>query len=306
MNRREALGVLAGAAAGWTAPAQAAPSVPSAPSPLATRKIPSSGELLPVIGLGTWQTFDVGASAQARQPLEAVLSEFARLGGRVLDSSPMYGSAEQVAGDLASKLGIRKQLFVATKVWTTGRAAGVRQMEESMARLQARPIDLMQVHNLHDVSTHLATLREWKRQGIVRHIGVTHYAASAHDQLVRLIAAEAVDFIQINYSVGEREAEQRLLPLARERGIAVIANRPFAGGELIRSLLGKPLPDWARDIDCTSWAQLLLKFVVSHGAITCAIPATSKVGHLRDNMGAGLGRMPDDKQRALIARLALA
>ncbi len=300
MNRRNAIGALAGVAAGWTGPAMAA-------SPaLMTRKIPSSGELLPVIGLGTWQTFDVGASAQARQPLEAVLSEFARLGGRVLDSSPMYGSSEQVAGELASKLGIRKQLFMATKVWTTGRAAGIRQMEESMTRLQARPIDLMQVHNLHDVSTHLATLREWKRQGIVRHIGVTHYAASAHEQLVRLITAEAVDFIQINYSVGEREAEQRLLPLARERGVAVIANRPFVGGELIRSLRATPLPEWAREIDCSSWAQLLLKFVVSHGAITCAIPATSKVSHLRDNMGAGLGRMPDEKQRALIARLALA
>ncbi|MBC7686196.1 MAG: aldo/keto reductase [Bdellovibrionales bacterium] len=267
-----------------------------------TRTIPASGELLPVIGMGSWQTFNVGHKAEDRLALENVLREFVALGGRVLDSSPMYGSAEQVAGDLAAKLGIRNKLFIATKVWTYGKEAGVRQMEESMARLHAKPIDLMQVHNLQDVATHLSTLREWKRAGIVRHIGVTHYTAGAHEEMARLIAAQPVDFIQINYSAGEREAERRLLPLARERGIAVIASRPFVGGDVFRRLRSKPLPAWSNEIGCSSWAQLLLKFVVSHPAITCAIPATSKLEHLRDNMQAGTGRMPDKKLRAMIAK----
>ena len=269
-------------------------------------KIPSSGELLPVIGLGTWQTFNVGHKAEERLVLEQVLREFVTLGGSVLDSSPMYGAAEQVAGDLAFKMGIRSKLFIATKVWTYGREAGIRQMEESMDKLRARPIDLMQVHNLQDVHTHLATLRDWKRQGLVRHIGVTHYMAGAHEEVARLIKSEQVDFIQINYSAGEREAEQRLLPLARERGVAVIASRPFVGGDVFRRLRSRPLPPWAADIDCRSWAQLLLKFVVSHPAVTCAIPATGKLEHLRDNMQAGYGRMPDEAQRALIARLVAA
>jgi diketogulonate reductase-like aldo/keto reductase len=293
MNRRDALGALAGLA--LVVPAGAA-------GPMAARRVPSSGELLPVIGMGTWQTFNVGRKAEERQVVEQVLAEFVALGGRVLDSSPMYGAAEQVAGDLAQKLGIRNKLFIASTVWTFGREAGIRQMEESMAKLHARPIDLMQVNNMLDVQTHLVTLREWKRAGLVRHIGVTHYMAAAHEEVARLIAAEQIDFIQINYSVGEREAEQRLLPLARERGVAVIASRPFVGGDVFRRLRGKPLPAWAAEIDCSSWAQLLLKFVVSHPAITCAIPSTSKVEHLRENMRAGHGRMPDEKLRAMIAR----
>jgi diketogulonate reductase-like aldo/keto reductase len=297
MNRRGAICTLAGAVASLSGPASAAGA-----SAMITRKIPSSGELLPVIGMGTWQTFNIGHKAEERQALEQVLREFVTLGGRVLDSSPMYGAAEQVAGDLAFKMGLRSKLFIATKVWTYGREAGIRQMEESMAKLRANPIDLMQVHNLQDVQTHLTTLREWKRQGMVRHIGVTHYVAGAHDEVARLIKSEQVDFIQINYSAGEREAEQRLLPLARERGVAVIASRPFVGGDVFRRLRSKPLPGWAADIDCSSWAQLLLKFVVSHPAVTCAIPATGKLDHLRDNMRAGFGRMPDEAQRALIAR----
>jgi len=301
MKRRAVICTLAGAVAGLagSAPASAAPS-------MITHKIPSSGELLPVIGLGTWQTFNVGHKAEERLVLEQVLREFVTLGGSVLDSSPMYGAAEQVAGDLAFKMGIRSKLFIATKVWTYGREAGIRQMEESMDKLRARPIDLMQVHNLQDVHTHLATLRDWKRQGLVRHIGVTHYMAGAHEEVARLIKSEQVDFIQINYSAGEREAEQRLLPLARERGVAVIASRPFVGGDVFRRLRSRPLPPWAADIDCRSWAQLLLKFVVSHPAVTCAIPATGKLEHLRDNMQAGYGRMPDEAQRALIARLVAA
>jgi diketogulonate reductase-like aldo/keto reductase len=305
MNRRDALrriAAAAGMAGSFTFPVSV---FAQGRSMMATRKIPSSGESLPVIGLGTWQTFDVGAGSVGRAPLEAVLKEFAALGGKLIDSSPMYGNSESVAGDLMAKLALRENLFIASKVWTSGKQDGIAQMNASMEKLRAKPIDLMQVHNLLDVETHLATLREWKGQGIVRHIGVTHYTASAHDAVARVIAKHPVDFIQINYSVGEREAEQRLLPLAKEQGVAVIANRPFAGGDLFRRVRAKPLPPWAVGIDCTSWAQLLLKFVVSHPAITCAIPATSKVEHLRDNMKAGYGRMPDEMLRARIAAEAL-
>lgn len=268
------------------------------------RPVPSTGELLPAIGLGTWQTFDVGSDAAARAALEQVLSAFVAAGGRVIDSSPMYGSAEEVAGDIAARLGIRDRLFIATKVWTHGKTAGVRQMEESRRKLRAAKLDLIQVHNLVDARNHLATLRDWKRQGRIRYIGITHYTASGHDEVARLLRTEDVDFVQINYSVGERDAERGLLPLAMDRGVAVIANRPFAGGDVIRRLRDRPLPPWAADIDCGSWAQLLLKFVVGHPALTCAIPATSKLSHLQDNMKAGLGRMPSDKQRALIAEAA--
>jgi diketogulonate reductase-like aldo/keto reductase len=265
------------------------------------RPIPSTGERLPVIGLGTWQTFDVGADAVTRAPLEEVLRAFVQLGGKLIDSSPMYGRAETVAGELIAKNSIRDKLFVATKVWTSGKDAGIAQMEDSIAKLRAKPIDLMQVHNLLDMETHLRTLADWKRQGRVRYIGVTHYTPSAYAAVAKAIETHTVDFLQINYSVGEREAEARLLPMARERGIAVIVNRPFAGGGLIRRLSAMPVPAWAAEIDCGSWAQLLLKFVISHPAVTCAIPATSKIEHLRDNMAAGVGRMPDEKMRALIA-----
>jgi len=266
-----------------------------------TRAIPSSGKVVPVIGLGTWQTFDVGTSAAARAPLESVLAAFVEMGGRVIDSSPMYGSSEQVVGDLVAKLGLRSQLFLATKVWTSGKARGIEQMEDSLRKLRTRNIELLQVHNLLDVRTHLDTLREWKREGRVRYIGVTHYTAGSHADVARLVESVPIDFIQINYSVGERDVERRLLPLARERGVAVIANRPFAGGDLLRRLRSKPLPDWAAEVDSVSWAQLLLKFVVSHPAIACAIPATSRVEHLRDNMKAGYGKLPNEELRARIA-----
>jgi diketogulonate reductase-like aldo/keto reductase len=271
------------------------------PQTMLTRPILSSGERLPVIGLGTWQAFDVGADAAARAPLEDVLRAFVQLGGKLIDSSPMYGRSETVAGDLIAKIGAREKLFVATKVWTSGKDAGIAQMEDSIGKLRAKPIDLMQVHNLLDMETHLHTLAEWKKQGRVRYVGVTHYTPSAYAAVAKAIEAHKMDFLQINYSVGEREAEQRLLPMARERGIAVIVNRPFAGGGLIRRLNSLPVPAWAAEIDCTSWAQLLLKFVVSHPAVTCAIPATSKIEHLRDNMAAGSGKMPDEKMRAMIA-----
>jgi diketogulonate reductase-like aldo/keto reductase len=270
-------------------------------SAILTRPIPATGEPLPVVGLGTWQTFDVGASPVDRAPLEEVLGAFVEVGGRVVDSSPMYGQSEQVVGDIAAKLGVHPKLFMATKVWTTGKTAGIRQMEDSMRKLRAPRIDLMQVHNLVDVDAHLATLEEWKRAGRVRYVGITHYTAGGHDAVARLVASRALDFVQINYSVGEREAERRLLPLAQERRTAVIANRPFAGGDLFARLRRKLLPAWAAEIDCDSWAQVLLKFVVSHPAVTCAIPATSRADHLRDNMKAAFGRLPDAALRARIA-----
>jgi diketogulonate reductase-like aldo/keto reductase len=266
--------------------------------------VPATGEAVPAIGLGTWPAFDVGAERPARARLAEVLAAFVGLGGRVVDTSPMYGRAEEVIGELTAAAGLRPRLFVATKVWTSGRAAGQRQMEESERRLRARPIDLLQVHNLLDVETHLDTLTGWKREGRVRYVGITHYSASAHEAVARVLGSRPVDFLQINYSVGEREAERRLLPMATEHGIAVIANRPFAAGGLLRRLRTKPLPVWASEIDCESWPQLLLKFVVSHPAITCAIPATSNVAHLRDNMKAGEGRMPDGSLRPRIAAVA--
>lgn len=254
-----------------------------------------------MIGLGTWQSFDVGSDAAAHAPLEEVLGAFVALGGSVVDSSPMYGRAEQVVGGILAKLDLRERLFVATKVWTSGKAAGIRQMAESERKLRARPLDLMQVHNLLDVEAHLDTLEGWKREGRVRYVGVTHYTAGAHEAVARVISSRAVDFVQINYSVGEREAESRVLPLARDLGVAVIANRPFATGELLRRLRARPLPAWAAEIGCESWPQILLKFVVSHPAVTCAIPATSNVEHLKENMGAGRGRLPDERLRARIA-----
>jgi diketogulonate reductase-like aldo/keto reductase len=266
------------------------------------RRLPGGEESLPIIGLGTWRTFDVSASPSAREPLKEVLRAFVRLGGRVVDSSPMYGKSESVVGDLAAELGLQKQLFLATKVWTSGRDAGIRQMEESFRRLRAQRVDLMQVHNLVDWRTHLATLRRWKEQGKIRYIGVTHYSAGAYDQLARVLDGEEMDFVQLNYSIAERDAERRLLPLAAEKRIGVLVNRPFAEGGLFSKVRGKPLPPWATEIGCASWAQFLLKFVVSHPAVTCAIPATSKVQHLTDNMQAGMEPLADAAMRERMAR----
>ena len=304
MNRRDALRLLCTAAGiAMICPPQgdASESIPAPMGAMLSRKIPASGELLPAIGLGTSRTFDVGRSAAERAPLEEVVSSFVGLGGKLVDSSPMYGNAEEVVGDLAAKLGLRPQLFLATKVWTSGKQAGMAQMEDSMRKLRSERIDLMQVHNLLDVDTHLDTLEAWKREGRIRYTGITHYTAGGQPEVARIVAARPLDFIQINYSVAERDAEQRLFPLARDRGVAVIVNRPFGAGGLLRRVAGRPLPEWAADIDCTSWAQLLLKFVVSHPAVTCAIPATSKAAHLRDNMRAGFGRLPDQELRERIA-----
>jgi diketogulonate reductase-like aldo/keto reductase len=267
------------------------------------RPIPRTAESLPVIGLGTWQTFDVGSSESARAPLRDVLRELVRGGGNVVDSSPMYGQSEIVVGDLAAELNLHKELFLATKVWTSGREAGIRQMEQSFQHLRTKRMDLMQVHNLVDWRTHLVTLRQWKEQGKVRYIGVTHYTASAYDELAQVLKSEELDFVQINYSIIEREAERRILPLAEERRIAVLVNRPFAQSGLFRKVRGKSLPAWAKEIGCASWAQFFLKFVVSHPTVTCAIPGTGNVQHLIDNMQAGMPPLPDQATRERMARL---
>ena len=261
------------------------------------RGIPSSGEKLPVIGLGSWQTFDVGDSPKERAPLDQVLRSFLKARGTVIDSSPMYGRSEQVIGDLLTGFGSHSPVFLATKVWTRGKQAGIESMERSLARMQTKRIDLMQVHNLLDLDTHLAILREWKEKGRIRYVGVTHYNSSAYAEMEKVLRNEKLDFLQINYSIAEREAEERILPLAQERGVAVLINRPFGGGDLFRQVRSKPLPEWAAEFDCRSWAQFLLKWIVAHPAVTCAIPATSKLNHLVDNMGAGMGRLPDAKIR---------
>ena len=265
------------------------------------REIGPTAEPLPVIGLGTWQTFDVGGSTRERATLEACVAELAAGGGRVIDSSPMYGRAEAVVGDIVAALGIRDRLFIATKVWTSGRQRGIDQMTESMRKLRLTQVDLMQVHNLVDVRTHLETLRDWKADGRVRYVGVTHYAAGAHGDVAKVLETEPVDFVQINYAVTEREAERRILPMALERGIAVIANRPFGAGNALGVVRGRPVPPWASEVGCTTWAQLMLKFVVSHPAVTCAIPATSSLSHLQDNLQAGSAPMPDEALRQRIA-----
>jgi diketogulonate reductase-like aldo/keto reductase len=270
------------------------------------RRIPSSGETIAAIGLGTWRTFDVGTAATERAPRKEVLKTFADLGGRVIDSSPMYGAAESVIGDLAADLAVGDKLFLATKVWTSGRDAGVAQMEQSLRRLRSRRLDLMQIHNLLDWRTHLRTLQEWKQAGRIRYLGVTHYTASAYDELERVLRGETLDFVQVNYSVGEREAERRILPLARDRGIAVLANRPFAEGGLFQRVRGRALPAWAAELDCESWAQLFLKWILAHPAVTCVIPATSRPEHLVDNMKAGVGDLPGAASRERMAALATA
>ena len=280
-----------------------APAVTAQAATQLRRVIPRSGEQIPAVGLGTWQTFDVGGSDAERAPLREVLKRFVALGGTVIDSSPMYGESETVVGDLAGETGVHKSLFLATKVWTSGRDAGIRQMETSLKRLRTPKLDLMQVHNLVDWQTHLKTLRGWKEQGRVRYLGITHYTESAYADLERVMRAEKPEFVQLNYSIVSRIAEQRLLPLAQELGIAVLVNRPFEKAGLFGKVRDKALPAWAAEFDCASWAQFFLKFILSHPAVTCAIPATSKVKHLEDNMQAGLGRLPDAATREKMAQL---
>jgi diketogulonate reductase-like aldo/keto reductase len=261
-------------------------------------RIMDRGKQVFPIGLGTWQTFDVPKPGYA--PLREVLGEFVTLGGQVVDSSPMYGRSEEVLGELTVELGVREKLFVATKVWISGRQAGIAQMNDSERKLRGK-VDLMQVHNLLDVDTHLETLRDWKNAGRIRFIGITHYTSGAYDALIRILGRGGIDFLQVNYSLAEREAEQRVLPFARDHGVAVLINRPFGGGSLFREVRNKPLPAFAKELGAESWAELFLRFVVSHPAVTCAIPATSKVEHLRRNMRAGKGPMADEGMRRRVA-----
>jgi diketogulonate reductase-like aldo/keto reductase len=264
------------------------------------RKIPSSGEMLPVVGCGTWRTFDVGGKPADRAPLAEVLKVMFDSGGSVIDSSPMYGAAEGVVGDLLAAAGTRDKAFIATKVWTSGRDNGIAQMKKSMALLKTDRLDLMQIHNLVDWRVHLPTLRAWKTEGRIRYLGVTHYTQSAHEELEAVLRAEKWDFVQINYALDDRAVERRLLPAAAERGTAVIVNQPFGGGGLLRKLSGRKLPAWAAEIGCTSWAQILLKFVLANPAVTCVIPGTGKPEHMKDNVQAGLGAYPD---AALLKRM---
>lgn len=293
ISRREAIKLTAGAALTGLSV-----STDAETGSMLQRTIPSSKEKIPAIGLGTYQAFDFSGSSSERTSAKEALRLFAQHGGKLVDSSPMYGEAEERIGDLAAELKLGNQLFLATKVWISGKDAGIRQMNDSMRKLRTSRIDLMQVHNLLDADTHLATLREWKKAGKIRYLGVTHYQEGAYDALQRAIAAGGLDFVQFNYSVGEPEAEKSILPFAVDHGVAVIANRPFAGGGLFRRVRGQPLPPWAKEFDCTTWAQFFLKYVVSHPGVTCAIPATRNPEHLADNMQAGVGRLPDQAQRA--------
>lgn len=266
-----------------------------------SRAIPSTGETLPVIGLGTWQSFDIGDDTAALAERRKVLQLLFDAGGRMIDSSPMYGRAEAVTGKLLTAMRARERAFVATKVWTSGERAGIAQMEASAEKMVAPVIDLMQVHNLVDWRTHLKTLRTWKASGKIRYIGITHYTTSAFDDLMAIMRSEPVDFVQLPYSLDVRAAEAQLLPLALDRGIAVIPNRPFEGGGMYAKVRGKTLPEWAPEIDATTFGQIFLKYLIGHPAVTCVIPATSKPVHMQDNIAAGLGRIPDEAFRRKIA-----
>lgn len=273
----------------------------AAEAALIRRKIPSSGEELPIIGLGTSGPFEISDTPAARAPLAQVLTAFFAGGGCVIDTSPMYSTAEQVLGELLTPQ-MHQEVFLATKVWTRGRAAGIEQMTRSAELMKVKRLDLIQVHNLLDLDTQLATLREWKAAGRVRYLGVTHYTVSSYPELARVIERERLDFVQFNYSPVTREAEQRLLPLCAERGVAVLVNRPFEDGALFQQVRGRALPPWAAQLDAVSWGQLALKFIASNPAVTCIIPATGNVEHLKDNLAGGRGRLPDAQQREEIAR----
>jgi aryl-alcohol dehydrogenase-like predicted oxidoreductase len=294
MNRREACRLIA-------ALAVAGPTVAAEGNEMIAREIPSSGERVPVIGMGSSGTFDVAGAPAETSPLRDVLLAFADGGGRVIDTSPMYGRAESVLGDLIAELGLRPKLWLATKVWTRGRQAGAQQIAESMRRLRTERLELLQIHNLLDWREHVPTLKTLQQSGKLRYTGITHYRADAHVELERVLREERFDWLQVNYSLAERSAETRLLPFCRDHGIAVMVNRPFADGGMFRRVQGKPLPPWARELGCATWAQFFLKFVASHPAVTCTIPATARASHVRDNCAAGSDPMPDAGQRSRMA-----
>jgi diketogulonate reductase-like aldo/keto reductase len=303
---RAALGLPASLALSRVTPAQTpAPAQTGSALPrMSHRPIPSTGEALPVIGCGTWRTFDVGDDPAGRAQLAQVLRILFEAGGSVIDSSPMYGSSEAVAGALLTQLEAHRKAFVATKVWTEGREAGIAQMEESLRRFQQPRVDLMQIHNLLDWRTQLATLRDWKARGRIRYLGITHYTSSAFDEVAAVMRSEKPDFVQINYAADDREAEQRILPLAADLGIGVVINQPFGGGGLLARVMKTPLPAWAAEIGCTSWAQILLKFVLAQPAVTVVIPGTGRPQYMAENVRAGSGPLPDNAMRARIIAAA--
>lgn len=301
ISRRRLLQSGAAAALLSSLPAGAAMALSARPI---RKPIPTSGESLAVIGLGTSRTFNVDSGSAAQSPLLDVLRAFFENGGQLIDSSPMYGSAEAVTGELLRALGNDTGgLFTATKVWTWGREQGIAQMQQSMRRLGVEKIDLMQIHNLRDWRTHLDTLRQWKAEGKIRYLGITTSHGRYHSELEDIMQREPLDFVQFSYNIANRTAESRLLPLAQERGIATLINRPYQRGSLFRAVRGKPLPAWAADFDCASWGQFFLKFIVSHPGATCAIPATSKLKHMVDNMAAGFGHLPDAATRRRMIEL---
>jgi diketogulonate reductase-like aldo/keto reductase len=287
------LGMSALAGTGWLLPSSTTYKMIST---VQKRAIPKGNENIPVVGLGTWRTFDAGNNEGMRKQLKEVLKVLVKDGASVVDSSPMYGTSESVVGDLSGSLSNRTSLFLATKVWTTGRQQGILQMEESIRRMNAKVMDLMQVHNLVDANTHLKTLYDWKAQGKIRYIGVTHYLPSAYDEIAKLIKNERLDFIQCCYNISVTDAEKYLLPLAKEKGVAVLINRPFNEGALLDSVEGKKLPPWSAEIGIGSWAQFLLKYILSNQAVTCVIPGTSNPLHLAENIQAGEGNFPDSNQ----------
>ncbi|GLR17972.1 aldo/keto reductase [Portibacter lacus] len=251
------------------------------------RAIPSSGEMMPVVGIGTWQTFDVGNDVKKRLELKRVLTEVYKQGGKFIDCSPMYGSSEECVGDIASELNFQEDFFYATKVWTSGRQNGIDQMNQSFRLMKRETMDLMQIHNLVDWEIHVKILKEWKDAGRIKYWGITHYTDRSHDQLAQIIKAENPDFVQFNYSINDRHAEQKLLGVAAEHGTAVVINRPFGGGELFKWAKGKKLPEWCKDYSINSWAQFFLKYILADPSVTCVIPGTGKVEHAIDNMQAG-------------------
>jgi len=306
MNRRHFLGTIAMTpmVVGSSAAGAAAPTGTPGRGEMLRRKIPAArdDESVPVIGMGTWNTFDVGGSAAEREPLKRVLEVFYESGARLIDSSPMYGNAERVTGDLVQQLGKQSSTFFATKVWTSGREKGLAQIERSMRSMKTARLDLLQIHNLLDWRAHAPTLRQLKSDGKIRYAGVTHYTVGAHDEIESVLRAAPFDFAQFNYSIGTRAAEQRLLPYCQDFGIGVLINRPFEEGALFTRVRDRKLPGYARELGCTSWAQLFLKYVVAHPAVTSVIPATSRAEHMQDNLQAGLGPIPDAAMRERMAR----
>lgn len=268
-----------------------------------TRKIPSTGELIPIVGLGTWQTFDVGKKESERAPLKEVLKILVDNGGSVIDSSPMYGNSEKVVGELTTELHLKNKIFEATKVWTSGKTDGIDQMNQSMKLMNANPMDLMQVHNLVDWKTHIKTLKKWKEEKKIRHIGITHYHQGGYAEMEKIMKSEPLDFIQINYNVAVRDAAERILPLAKEKGIAVLINRPYEGGSLFRKTKGMEFPEWAKEFEAKSWGQIFLKFILAHPAVTCVIPGTGKAKHMNDNVRAGFGKLPTIELQKKIIQL---